>query len=98
MAVSAASLLTIAVTAYGLFGAKSSLLQARQIVRRRDSGNVSLGFLTIVAGGYLLWLLYGVALQNIPLILVDSVGLVCSSTTYLLAVRFRKSGGRHKAA
>jgi uncharacterized protein with PQ loop repeat len=92
MQTSVSDLLAIAATIYGLLGASSSLLQARRMTRRGGSGDVSLGFLATITGGYLMWLLYGISITNIPLLAVDSAGLACGAATLSVALRLR--GGR----
>jgi uncharacterized protein with PQ loop repeat len=87
------ALLATAATLFGLLGACSFLLQARRMVRRSRSQDVSLGFLGTVTGGYLLWLLYGVAIDNVPLIVVDAIGFACACVTWLVALRLRSSPG-----
>lgn len=78
------------VTVYGLVAGASSLLQARQMVRRGTSGDLSLSFLGLYAGGYGLWLLYGLSIDSLPLVVVDAVGLLCGAITLALAVRLRR--------
>lgn len=90
MSTSASSLLAAITTMYGVFGASSSLLQARRMVGRSRSEDVSLGFLATVTGGYLIWLLYGISIANVPLIAVDSAGLASGAVTCSIALRLRR--------
>lgn len=83
------SLLAAIATTYGMVGASSSLLQARCMVHRRCAGDVSLGFLCTVTGGYLIWLAYGISIGNIPLIAVDGAGLICGTVTCSIALHLR---------
>ncbi len=83
------SLLAAIATTYGMVGASSSLLQARCMVHRRCAGDVSLGFLCTVTGGYLIWLAYGISIANIPLIAVDGAGLTCGTVTCSIALHLR---------
>jgi uncharacterized protein with PQ loop repeat len=80
-----------AATAYGVLAALSVLLQARQMLTRRDSCEVSLRFLASYAGGYAIWLLYGLSVGNVPLIVVDTVGLFCAGLTLVAALSLRGS-------
>ena len=50
-------------TLYGVGAAGAALLQARQIVRRRSSCEVSARFFATYAGGYAVWLLYGLMVE-----------------------------------
>jgi hypothetical protein len=47
-----------AATVYGVLGGLKTLLQARQMLVRRTSRDVSAGFLASYAGGYAIWLAY----------------------------------------
>ena len=68
-------------TLYGVGAAGAALLQARQVVRRRSSCEVSARFFATYAGGYAVWLLYGLSIESTPLILVDAAGLACGLVT-----------------
>jgi MtN3 and saliva related transmembrane protein len=78
-------------TAYGVGAAGAVLLQARQIVHRRSSCDVSARFFATYAGGYLVWLLYGLSIESVPLILVDAAGLACGLVTLAITLRMRGS-------
>ena len=76
---------------YGVGAAGAALLQARQVVRRRSSCEVSARFFATYAGGYAVWLLYGLSIDSMPLILVDAVGLACGLVTLAITLRMRGS-------
>ena len=78
-------------TLYGVGAAGAALLQARQILRRRSSCEVSARFFATYAGGYAVWLLYGLSIESMPLILVDAAGLACGSVTLAITLRMRGS-------
>ena len=80
-----------AATAYGVLGALKSLLQARQMLARRSSREVSARFLASYAGGYAIWLAYGLSTGSLPLIVVDTVGLLCAGLTLAVALSLRGS-------
>lgn len=84
-------LLGMIATLYGVGAAGAALLQARQIVRRRSSCEVSARFFATYAGGYAVWLLYGLSIQSIPLILVDVAGLACGLVTLAITLQMRGS-------
>jgi uncharacterized protein with PQ loop repeat len=85
------ALLSTAATLYGVGGAAAVLLQARQMLRRRSSCDVSARFFAVYSGGYAVWLLYGLSIASIPLIVVDAVGLVCGAVTLAIVLRLRGS-------
>src|SRR5215469_15741808 len=78
-------------TAYGVLGALKTLLQTRQMLARRSSRDVSAGFLASYVGGYAIWLAYGLSTGSIPLIVVDTVGLLCGGLTLAVALFLRGS-------
>lgn len=80
-----------AATAYGVLAALKSLLQTWRMLAHRTSGEVSAGFLASYAGGYAIWLAYGLSTGSIPLIVVDTVGLLCGGLTLAVAVSLRGS-------
>src|SRR5918997_5011938 len=84
-------LLAMVATCYGVGAAGAALLQARQIVRRKSSCDVSARFFATYAGGYAIWLLYGLSVQSLPLILVDTAGLLCGLVTVAVTLRMRGS-------
>ena len=84
-------LLGTAATAYGVLAALSALLQTRQMLARRTSCDVSARFLASYAGGYGIWLTYGLSTGSLPLTVVDTVGLLCAGLTVAVALSLRGS-------
>ncbi len=78
-------------TLYGVGAAGTSLLQARQVLRRRSSCEVSARFFATYAGGYAVWLLYGLSIGSLPLIMVDAAGLLCGLITLAITLSMRGS-------
>jgi uncharacterized protein with PQ loop repeat len=81
--------LAAAATVYGVFGALSVLLQARQMLARGRSCDVSLRFLATYVGGYAIWLLYGISTHSVPIVLVHALGLMTGTTTLAVALKLR---------
>jgi uncharacterized protein with PQ loop repeat len=77
---------------YSVAAGTTLLLQARQMLRRGSSRDVSMAFLASTSAGYLIWLLYGIGIASLPLIAADAVGLVCSAVAVVVAVRLRRGG------
>jgi len=88
---SLAQLIGTAATAYGVIAALMVLLQAREMLARRASCEVSGRFFASYAGGYAIWLLYGLSVGSMPLMVVDAVGLVCGGLTLAVALSLRGS-------
>jgi uncharacterized protein with PQ loop repeat len=76
-------------TLYGVGAAAAALLQARQVLRRGSSCEISARFFATYAGGYAVWLLYGLSISSPPLILVDTAGLLCALTTLAITLNMR---------
>jgi uncharacterized protein with PQ loop repeat len=74
---------------YGVAASLSVLLQARQMLSRGGSCDVSARFLAAYVGGYAIWLLYGLSLRNVPIMVVDALGLACGGITLAVALRLR---------
>jgi uncharacterized protein with PQ loop repeat len=78
-------------TVYGVLGALKALLQTRQMLAHRTSRGVSARFLASYTGGYAIWLAYGLSAGSLPLIVVDTVGLLCGGLTLAVALTLRGS-------
>jgi uncharacterized protein with PQ loop repeat len=91
MFTSASQLLGTAAAAYGVLAALAVLPQARQMLARRTSCEVSGRFFASYAGGYALWLACGLSSGNVPLIVVDATGLLCGGLTLAVALSLRGS-------
>ena len=84
-------MLAFGATAYGVVAALAVLLQARQLRARNSSCDVSARFFATYAGGYAVWLLYGALRHDLPLVIVDGVGLACAAITLAVIVTLRGS-------
>jgi uncharacterized protein with PQ loop repeat len=78
-------------TLYGVGAAGTALLQARQVLKRGSSCDVSARFFAAYAGGYAVWLLYGISIGSLPLILVDAAGLLAGLATLAITLSARGS-------
>ena len=81
--------LGIAAASWAVVMALSPILQIREIVRRRSSAGVSVGYLLVLLVGFALWAAYGAASGNLPLAVPNSVAFAVMSVTIAIAVRFR---------
>jgi MtN3 and saliva related transmembrane protein len=54
----------------------------------RSTDDISLGMFSLMVFGIALWLFYGVAVGDWPLILADGVSLLLAATILLLKLRF----------
>ena len=70
--------------------AVSPVLQIRKIVQHRSSHGVSIGYMSVLFVGFLLWLAYGIALDNWALIVPNVVAAVVITATMTVAYRYRR--------
>ena len=82
--------LTIATTVMGVIMSFAYFLQARTIWKNKSSKNISIPMFTIFCIGVTLWLLYGIAINSIPLIIVNAIAIIGSYTVFALTLKFRK--------
>ncbi|MCU1504159.1 MAG: hypothetical protein JWM12_3513 [Ilumatobacteraceae bacterium] len=86
------SFFAIAAGTWGLLMALSPLLQIRTILRVRSSAGVSIGYLSVLFVGFVLWFSYGLSIGNPVLIFTNIASLVMGAITITIALRFRPSG------
>jgi uncharacterized protein with PQ loop repeat len=84
------SLLASAGTAVGLVTAASLLLQARRLQRIGSACEVSIPVRMLALTGYGIWLAYGVAIGDLPLILVDLAGVSGAALVLWVTVQLRR--------
>ncbi len=82
--------LAFAASGWGIAMAVSPVLQIRKIVQHRSSHGVSLGYMSVLFVGFLLWLAYGISLDNWALIVPNTVAAVVITVTMLVAHRYRR--------
>jgi uncharacterized protein with PQ loop repeat len=85
----ATTVLAVAAATCGIAMGLSPLLQLRRVTVRRSSADVSLAYLGVLFVGFVLWLSYGVAIGNAPLIVSNVVALTTNALTIAAVLRFR---------
>ena len=65
------------------------LPQVIKVVKTKETRNISLGMYFIFTVGILLWLIYGVLLNNFPMILANIISFVFASIVLILKIRYR---------
>lgn len=85
-----ATYFAVAAATWGVAMALAPLLQIRAMRAHGTSQAVSVGYQQVLLVGFVLWLAYGIAIANVPLMITNSVAAVASSATILVALRFRK--------
>ena len=70
--------------------AVSPVLQIRKIVHHRSSHGVSIGYMSVLFVGFLLWLAYGIALGNWAMIVPNVVAAIVIVATMIVTLKFRQ--------
>ena len=82
--------LAFAAAGWGIAMAVSPVLQIRKIVQQRSSRGISLGYMTVLFVGFLLWLAYGISIENWALILPNVVAAIVIAATMAVVLRYRR--------
>jgi MtN3 and saliva related transmembrane protein len=82
--------LGVLAASWAMLMAVSPLLQVREMRRRRSSEGISIGYFGVLVVGFALWLAYGVASRDVPLVVPNSVALVVMTLTIVIALRQRR--------
>jgi uncharacterized protein with PQ loop repeat len=69
--------------------ALSPILQIREIVRRQSSEGVSIGYFAVLLIGFALWVSYGIASHDLPLVVPNSVAFLVMGCTIAVALDHR---------
>ena len=94
----AADILAVCATIAGVLMALSPYLQIRRMRRTRSSNDVSLLYMSMLGGGFVVWLAYGLSISNLAMIISNTASLVFMSITIVVALSYRRSGARRAAA
>jgi uncharacterized protein with PQ loop repeat len=78
--------LGIAAASWAVVMALSPVLQIREILRRDSSEGVSIGYFGILLVGFGLWISYGIAIGDVPIVVPNCVALVVMGCTIAVAV------------
>ena len=65
------------------------LLQIRKIRKARSSVNVSVAYQQVLFVGFMLWLAYGIAAENLALIIPNTISTVVCLTSIAIWLRYR---------
>jgi uncharacterized protein with PQ loop repeat len=85
------TVLGVAAATWAIVMALSPILQIRKILEQRSSKGVSIAYFVVLLIGFALWICYGVARHDLPLVIPNSVALVVTAATIGVAIRHRWS-------
>lgn len=71
------------------FTTTSFLPQAIKTIRTKDTGSISLFMYTLFATGTLLWLLFGILSNNMPVTIANAVTLVFAIIILFYKLKFK---------
>jgi uncharacterized protein with PQ loop repeat len=74
----------------GVLMSLSPLFQIRRVLERRHSDDVSIAMPIVIAAGAAAWIAYGVAADDIYLIIPNVVGVITNVTSVLVVHRYRR--------
>ncbi len=68
--------------------------QAMKMYASKSGKDVSARMLLIFSAGVILWLIYGVLIESVPIILTNVITLILSLTIVALKIRYSRAGQR----
>ena len=86
------STLAFAAAGWAIAMALGPVLQIRRIVELGSSRGVSLAYFLVLLVGFVLWLAYGIAADNLALVVPNAVAAVVIAATIVVAWRYRSTG------
>jgi len=78
--------LGITAASWAVVMALSPLLQIREILRRRSSQGISIAYFAVLLVGFGLWVSYGIASHDLPLVVPNCVALLVMGWAIVVAL------------
>jgi len=85
-----AAILAPITTITGSLMALAYLPQIIKIWKRKSVEDISISLFLILFVGIAIWLLYGLSINNLPLIIANAIGLLGSGTVVFLYFKYKK--------
>ena len=85
------TVLGVTAASWALLMALSPLLQIREIRRRQSSAGASTGYFCVLLVGFALWIAYGLASRDVPLVVPNFVALLVMTKTINVTLRYRRA-------
>ncbi|MDH4334870.1 MAG: SWEET family sugar transporter [Chloroflexota bacterium] len=82
--------LGVIAASYGVVMAIAPALQIRRMLQTRSSADISLAYLGLLNVGFLIWLIYGLALPNVAIVIPNGVAFLVGAATLVIALRLRR--------
>ncbi len=78
--------LGVTAASWAVVMALSPILQIREILRRRSSEGISIGYFAVLLVGFGLWVAYGIASHDLPLVVPNCVASLVMGCTIAIAL------------
>ena len=86
----AENILAAAASSWAVLMGIAPLLQIRRMLRERSSGQISVGYFTILLIGFLLWIAYGASARIMALVIPNIVSLLVGTAVIIVTFRLRR--------
>ena len=83
------TVLGITAASWAVLMAVSPVLQIREILRRGSSQGISIGYFAVLLVGFALWVAYGAAHHDLPLVIPNCVAFLVMTCTIAIAIEKR---------
>jgi MtN3 and saliva related transmembrane protein len=81
--------LGLAAASWAVVMALSPVLQIREIMRRQSSEGISIGYFAVLLVGFGLWVAYGIARHDLPLVVPNTVAFLVMGCAIAVALHKR---------
>jgi MtN3 and saliva related transmembrane protein len=82
--------LGVAAAIWGVVMAISPALQIRKMLQHRSSREVSVAYFWVLLVGFVLWVAYGISIENWYLLVPNAVAFTVCATTIAVARHYRR--------
>lgn len=65
------------------------LPQAIKVIKTKNTQDLSLSMYSILCTGLLLWLIYGIQIDSLPIIIANGITLILSSTILIVKIKYK---------
>jgi MtN3 and saliva related transmembrane protein len=81
--------LGITAASWAVVMALAPILQIREILKRRSSEGISIGYFSVLLVGFALWISYGIARHDVPLVVPNCVAFLVMGCTIIVVLANR---------
>lgn len=76
--------------AAGVFTATSLIPQVVKTIKEKKAEDVSLAMLLVLGTGIVLWIVYGIKKNDLPIIATNAFSLLVNITMVILGIKYKK--------